>query len=401
MIFVTLTSIRSIELDQNEAYEDAGCLSIGIDEEKSLSLPHSILSTDLPRETLQQSETPNHEEDEEELQPTIKPTDEVHGIDPQLLKADALLQGLIEEFHPVMYLHPQEQYRPCKVDYYLDNCELYWEDKLIANKGDVTCQLIGSTSLLEDAINRSTSKSSQYIAQHPLSRNARGRGFNLRLCHKARGGIEKANIKEAPLYARVRDCNERYFEITYITHYAFNGSYNVLGFQLGAHDCDFEHITVRVCKVNRCILYIWFGSHAYRDGYWREASQCKFLPGTNHPLVFVANHSHAIYSSPGVIKRIFGFANDHTAKDIESAIEWNPNTIILLQPPSNPSYPEWTSYNGNWCIDGIASPHNQQWWLKEPRTSNTWLRRCFFSFIPKFGGMRPEYWGFSKVILPE
>lgn len=368
-----------------------------------------ILSTDLPRPTIDESnEVGKYEEDIEELEPTITATEEITSeiileIDPELLKADKYLQELVEEFHPIMYLHPREKYRPCTVEYYLANCELYFEDKLLVKKGEVTSDIIGNIELLEEYKTNIhyNQNDNNYVAVKPLSSRDKGRGYNLRLCPLAREGFSIENLLSAPLYARVRDCNKDYYEITYITHYAFNGSYNVLGMELGAHDCDFEHITVRVCKQYRKVLYIWFGSHGYRDGYWRHASQCKFKSGTSHPIIFVADHSHAIYSKPGKIFRIFGFANDNTCNSIESGIEWFPNNIILLQPPSNPTFPKWTSYNGHWCINGISSPHNQSWWLREPITSNTWLRRCFFSFIPKFCGIHPEHWFYSKTLVPD
>ena len=62
-------------------------------------------------------------------------------------------------------------------------------------------------------------------------------------------------LADAPLYAHVKEVRDlsgslEALEITYITLYAYNGWYPLLGLsfapKVGAHDGDWEHLTVRL-----------------------------------------------------------------------------------------------------------------------------------------------------------
>ena len=75
-------------------------------------------------------------------------------------------------------------------------------------------------------------------------------------------------IDDTPLYANVKlvhrpGCTAAALEINYLTFYAHNGWYNVgyLGlWKVGAHDGDWEHLTVRLdaatgaLQVSKCTL---------------------------------------------------------------------------------------------------------------------------------------------------
>jgi len=216
------------------------------------------------------------------------------------------------------------------------------------------------------------------------------------------------NPNDAPIYARVRSYRS-YYEIVYVFHYPYNGPYHIFGLiPAGIHDADFEHLVVRVRRKTREeiaeggnevdvggeILHVWYGSHGYKDGYWATAAknnkkmrrhEFELRDGT-HPVIYIAHHSHAIYSHPSTYWRILGFANDVCVRD-ENSI-WTPSEVVLIYDPSHYRFDasktstSWVGYRGHWCCDGISSVQCQGWWWDEFHQSNVFTRRCCTFCLP-------------------
>ena len=61
----------------------------------------------------------------------------------------------------------------------------------------------------------------------------------------------------------------RLLEIVYVTVYAYNAPYRVLGcFAAGAHQADVEHLTVRTDEAGRRVFAVRYSSHGTLDGEW-------------------------------------------------------------------------------------------------------------------------------------
>ena len=224
------------------------------------------------------------------------------------------------------------------------------------------------------------------------SKAVRHQQYNLRFRAAHRGGQPSSSLSSSvPMLCYVRDTPSHY-ELLYVFCYAYNAPYRVLGVMwLGAHDGDWEHVTMRVDKATDRISHIYYGAHGWRDGVWRAAGE--FETDKSRPVVYIAKGSHATYPHAGRWLRIWAGANDLC----ERGWRWDADRTLLLHMSATGGDEEdkevgWLRYGGWWEYEGISSPPQQQWWYREPLTSNTVLRRCFTSFVRPFLGMQPEEW---------
>ena len=303
------------------------------------------------------------------------------------------LQSLAERHRPVVYLHSGEEYRPCHIEYFLQHADLYHGDTLLATAEELTPALLGDAVLLEQRRAKAVPPPTPAPTGGRVpraSKAVRHGAYNLRVRESGRGGLDKEALSSMPVYCYVREY-PAHWELLYVFCYAFNGPYRVCWhWLLGAHDGDFEHVTLRVSKASGALTSAYYAAHGWRDGQWRHAPDIPTRHG--RPLVYVARGSHATYPAPGRWLRIWAAANDHC----DAGVEWDPSTVVLLHVGEGRDGAvgvEWLRYAGWWEFEGINSVHNQRWWFEEPTTSNRVLRRMFCSFVPDCLGMRPEMWG--------
>lgn len=233
------------------------------------------------------------------------------------------MERLCLKFMPILHFHSEEQFFPCSVEYYLNHCRLRCGPKkgkeeemtTLVNAGDLNQQvLVREARLAKD--------------KHPgtkvhLNLGKDGKDYRVGM---------KGNLEDVPLYCRVRDIEfngAQMLEIVYIVHYAYNGSYNIMGcIPLGAHDADFEHITVRVLPASETIHSIYFAAHASRDGmWWTPKDQVVELEDGLRPHVYVAHNGHGHYPWSSSVFRICCCANDRLDDKGET---WVPSKIELI-----------------------------------------------------------------------
>ena len=377
--------------------------------------------TDLPHAP---SEPTFHEHLSSSLSPRASPT--TAAILPPLQAGTALLSTLGRPFlsalahrhRPVVYLHRDEPCMPCTPDWYARHADLYHGDTRVATAEEMSGDKLGDAHWMEErrlkaVTQQPQSQNSNSPDGYPIlsaspalltpdgssaprpprpSKAVRHQQYNLRVRPAHRGGLPASSLSSsAPMLCYVRDTPSHY-ELLYVFCYPYNAPYRVLAVMLlGAHDGDWEHVTVRVDKSSDVISHIYYGAHGWRDGVWRAAGE--FEADKSRPVVYVARGSHATYPQAGRWLRIWAGANDLC----ERGWRWDADKTLLLHLSESGRDEEdkevgWLRYSGWWEYEGINSVHQQQWWYREPLTSNTVLRRCFTSFVRPCFGMRPELW---------
>ena len=373
--------------------------------------------TDLPHVP---NEPAFHEHLSSSLSPRSSPTST--PILPPLQPGTALLTALGRPFlsalahrhRPVVFLHRNEPCMPCTPDWYARHADLFHGDVRVVTAEELSGELLGNATALEERrlkamaqqrvgsdgifYARSASPSlatpgdSSAPAPPRPSKAVRHQQYNLRVRPAYRGGSSASTLSSSvPMHCYIRDTPTHY-ELLYVFCYAYNAPYHVLLLMwLGAHDGDWEHITVRVDKSSDRISHIYYGAHGWRDGVWRAAGE--FETDDGRPVVYIAKGSHACYPNAGRWLRIWAGANDLC----ERGWRWDADRTLLLHFSSTGTDVEdkdisWLRYSGWWEYEGINTPHQQQWWYREPLTSNTVLRRCFTSFVRPCFGLEPEEW---------
>ena len=113
-----------------------------------------------------------------------------------------------------------------------------------------------------------------------------------------------------PVYTRIKYLPKSgTCEITYITHYSWNGTYKIMGVVgVGHHDADIEHVTIEIDLDTMLPSRVYFACHSWTEGVWvdwRDTLRDEKEP--ERILAFVAYHGHGHYCHAGRFIRIFGF----------------------------------------------------------------------------------------------
>jgi len=346
------------------------------------------------------------------------------------------LRDVVAANTPVFHLHPNEQYFPCTVEYFLESARL----------------CIMRNRFMRRTIERVVVPYGQLDAdmlKHAYDVNSKQR-LQLHLRRSARPGQPEL-LPNVPIYAHIRETvdpsgQRDALEIVYLKFFAFNGPYKPFGVipapNLGTHDSDWEHITVRLTPDGRNVTGVYYSCHRHIDGTWRSADEVPRTP-EGRPRAFVAINGHGSYPYPGRIIRLFGAFNDNTS---DAGPVWDPQQVVLVSPsgklPSVPSRgdslngtayaslgtigrhssgngssptasndgagssnstsgsggstssatrgvsvthtpdPPWLQYGGKWGSTVVA-PALQEWFEgAENPVSRTWLQTVFFPLVP-------------------
>jgi len=322
------------------------------------------------------------------------------------------LKKAAEKFSPIVYLHPDDEYRPWAVEEYLKHVKLC----LPRSGGFSEINPVGdAVKLLNIKDERTFEESSGDYAS----------GYYLTIMKSAEMSVkdvQKGNVDKAPYYVHIRRAPDRddQWDIQYIFFYPYNGKLglqkkgikdlanfidNVVGSGLlGNHEADFEHITVRVNDAADTIEKIYFSAH-YHEGAWYYRKEPGYTDGfmlesrqgenqATHPIVFSAKNSHASYPTPGQKKRstldvaenneflaaggtILNTDNalpDDDVPDTKAAcLVWDgsDNMVFLSEIGNDIKPPVWVDYSGMWgkpgAIAKIYGPAFQGWWYNDDR----------------------------------
>ena len=282
---------------------------------------------------------------------------------------------VIARYCPEIRFHSREKYLPCSPKQYLDNSDLY----------DDTSKLINHIDLLKTNTT----------------------GFTSKLKHKQLL-YGNDNLTEVPLIVKskqIMNSNDisKGYEINYMLYFPYNagGVFNI-----GSHEGDWEHITVRLD--NRFKLQgVYYGNHRSHEGVWVPYSKVP-LNANGRIIAYCAKGSHGFWPSPGYHLRIFGFGNDYTN---DKGIHWVPSVvdrIINVDPEGivQRIFPEnidqtnidlldpcdespdvvrdldsWQLYLGDW--GEIHSYRNNAWFTSSENIHSINAIQRFFNIKPK------------------
>ena len=271
------------------------------------------------------------------------------------------VQTILDAYKPIFYLYSKEKYKPSSMEFLLRNANLVENAKVLVNdegietvqRGDITVSSPNVTNAL----------------LYDLSKGKYGGATGLKTTYldfPDNVMYGESDVSKVPIYGIVRDRRDL-LEISYILNFPYNGPFIVFNAQkAGWHWGDLEHITLFVKKpvsgkLND-VTEVMFGAHGSADGRWVKLDDCEKRDG--RIVVYVADHSHALYPKAGMYFRLGGSANDYT----DQGILWDPPFVQPLYFDTDPNFNKdtmgWIYYSGRIGYDGISSLVDK-YWFKE------------------------------------
>jgi VPS62-like protein len=244
---------------------------------------------------------------------------------------ESQLREIAETFAPVVWLHKDDEYRPSSVDWYLARASLEYNNKrTIIEEGKITGAALISQTVESDHSD---------FAKAPYNRNQK---FNLKI--KNEPSIMKGDLNTARCYVHIRP-NSGNLDIQYWFFYPYNGA--LAG--SGAHEADWEHITIRFRTSNpqdkNDIEQVYFSRHS--STIWIKNENRKIEFEDKRPVIFSARHSHANYSTPEQHGGL-GFT-DKANRDVRWETWTQGGGLDFLEDnPANELRHLWNRFNGNW-----------------------------------------------------
>ncbi|MFH1032765.1 MAG: Vps62-related protein [Chloroflexota bacterium] len=285
---------------------------------------------------------------------------------------DSIENQLIESFVPIVKFHPQEQYLPANVPWYLSRARMRYnvnrgfDDKII-EKGTLNL-----TNLITQTCQGQPSGLCETTTEFFLEATDKNGGDALDDYRKeTRKGTDSSNWV---CYAHVRPSpsTPEMCDIQYIFLYAYNGSIISEPVQ-SAHEADFEHITVRVEKDLKTVYGIYYAAHDGEGKWYKIASagQGGYTLNGGRPVVYSAVDSHASYPNAG--KWLRKLMPDDVTEDGGPVWDCQKNVINLGEKSHPCLNMQWIQYSGRWGEIGEASwtcgpygPAYQNWWNADP-----------------------------------
>lgn len=164
---------------------------------------------------------------------------------------------------PIFVRHSNDQYFPITVDEYLLHCELVFFPSESPSEPPLLVAPLGSIRP-----NNLLAICNEFLCQRgddpelfsASLRHKAKRHWQLRPAEHIRSGSPRNDLDSVPVYVRLKHFpEEERLEITYITHYSYNGSYSIGFFQTGHHDADIEHVSRVPCDSSHrsCLNVPW------------------------------------------------------------------------------------------------------------------------------------------------
>ena len=154
----------------------------------------------------------------------------------------------------------------------------------------------------------------------------------------------------------------------------------MLNVDYGAHDGDFEHVTLQFARRDDGRVYLaraYFGAHTTSEGVWRAPDAIEWH--RDRPVAYVAYGSHGNYPHSGVYVRMFGVVSDYC----DCGTLWEPSRVVVVNNASE----SWHRYTGRFNISPLKSTlRSKTWGDPHPETnkSTTPLERALYLYPENF-----------------
>lgn len=236
---------------------------------------------------------------------------------------------LLKNFAPLVRLHPNDDYRPSSVGWYLKRVIMrldrrVWADRQILDKGEVRPANIAKQS--SDGQSSGGRSKSSFFLQIPNDDDEQA--------------TRRGSLASAVCYARIIE-RKHHKDLQYWFFYPYNG------LSLGEHEGDWEHISIRVAE-GKAVKY-YFATHG--DGQERYPRDVDLVG--RHVVVYSARHSHASYPTAKTHVRSLA-PDDHTANGGPEWRTWRRLKTIDRRLG-------WVRYSGHWGEIGdlpwTSGPH--------------------------------------------
>ena len=269
---------------------------------------------------------------------------------------------------PIVKFDRGEKYFPCSFEYYAKRCAvkfrqsgktLYPEgsEKEIAkhiirelsdlNNDDVADKKEGEVTLIWKPSNGNMNELMLDVGE------TRGYSDITHTDHKLHGDIPHYITAYSNGIMECRHSSVKFCDVVFAVHFMWNGT-------MGYHACDIEEVVVRYqygmggnpLGYNRLrfngILKDqgisdknkWFVARVFLSAHGNMMAFPTRFPGhkcmtkvefdNSRIVVYSARSSYAMYPTPGVRRRIFGFANDSIFH--KNGLEWCPSQVVLWMP---------------------------------------------------------------------
>jgi hypothetical protein len=263
---------------------------------------------------------------------------------------------IVERFAPEVRFHPEESYFPSSVSWYLDRSEINLEiagsaDQPTLAHGEVAPEIMAAMSVASDRSRGD--EPSRHFLQIPNDSNERL--------------TRQGDIDSAETYAHFREAADDSggHDIQYWFFFPYSGP--LMGGPLGgAHEGDWEHVTVRLDEDLRTVKQVYYAAHD-AEGRWVKPSNLRVVDDT-HPVVYIARFGHAAYPRPGLQPRGM-LPADRTAGGGVVWNTWERMHVIADVNGTRDGF-DWLGYSGRWGEVGslFSGPHGpafQDYWLAD------------------------------------
>jgi len=274
-------------------------------------------------------------------------------------------EKLVNDWAPLIWIHPEDPFYPSNVDYHLANMEVRDKDE----------------SLIQSHPNVSSIVHGQETADYHLNTFV-----DIECVHCYRPHFYGQPLEEVKVYALVKEWNDecKTVDVSYPTFYPYNYGKDVcIGLDpngncngpidgpiwtFGNHISDWEHTAIRFQFGQPTDMYLAAHGFGAKYAYNETSKTFEFYHGDNmgpvevdypktvylsdgHPEVFSANGSHGTWALPGVhtYLRIIIHLDDYCDRG-EAWKIWNNMELI------DASYPDdhydgdlsWINFQGRW-----------------------------------------------------